>query len=351
MKKTVVLVSTVFVFLLMTGCGKNDNSETSGNLIFDSSLPSGQMIFSALPTDISDSCLYIMPLGNLSPPEHTRPSDHIYFVCEDAIQRNIYAPASGKIIDKYNFDKGECRITIGVTNTASYYFMHIVLDPTLHLGSKVKAGQKLGTTSESSIGFDMGVMIKTIEQPFVDPALYGPGSIHCDSPIKHFTDALKTQLYARVRREGTDKDGKICYDRKGKLAGNWIAENAPRDPFNTDHFDSYFVAFVYDNYYPSKMCISIGNSSFATSMDKSSYDAVGTYFVQENAKKFEEITPADGKQVYKLYNTGRFSGPEGIRKGLLLVQMLNDDKIKVECFNDTVSDNRDFTSNAKIYVR
>jgi len=351
MKKIVYFLPLVFMFFLIMGCDKNGNSDDWENRVFDASLPPGQMNFSYLPTDLSDSCLYVIPLGNLNPPGHTRPSDHMYFVCEDAITRTIYAPASGKIIDKYDFDHGECRITVGVTNTSSYYFMHIVLDKDLHLGSEVKAGQKLGTTSETSIGFDMGAMVRTVMQPFIDTALYGQSSIHCDSPIKHFTDDLKTQLYDRVRREGPDKDGKICYDKKGTLAGNWIAENAPRDPYNTDNFDSYFVAFVYDNYYPTKMCISVGNYSFATSVKKGSYDDVGTYFVQEGAKKFEEVTPADGKMVYKLYNTGRFNGPEGERNGLLLVQMLDDSKIQIECFNDTVSEDRDFTLNAKIYVR
>ena len=356
MKKIYSILLIFSTLTALSACKKNDISNE--DRYFDPSLPSGEMIFSQLPIDITKAG-YILPLGHVNPPGHTRPSDHIYFVfvSPGAI---IYAPASGKVLDEYAFDEGnglhDNRITIGVTNTASYYFMHLILDKDIHIGDKISAGQRLGKLPEAyAVVFDMGTMVKTINQPFIDKKLYGLLSLHCDSPIKHFPKDIREALYAKVRRLGPDKDGKICYDVPGTLSGNWIAEKAPRDLMGTPNFESYFVSFVYGNYDPSKMVISIGNDSFYTPVTGSgafNQDILNkVFYVQENAPKFEDVTPADGKVAYKLYNTGEFGGTKVQREGLLIVQMLNTDKIKIEYFNDTTSNSRDFTGNAKIYVR
>jgi len=355
MKKLYSFFLLLSLILAMSAC-KKDHDISNADRNFDTSLPSGQMIFSQLPVDLSDIG-YIMPLGHLAPPGHTRPSDHMYFMDIPA-GTILYAPASGKVLDTYTFDEGngqhDNRITIGVTNTASYYFMHLLLDDGIKIGDEIKTGQRLGTLGAANmIGFDMGAMVKTINLPFIDPKLYGLGSLHCDSPIKHFPKDMQDVLYAKVRRLGTEKDGKICYDIDGKLIGNWIAEDATTfDPLNKDNYDSYFVSFVYGNYDPSKMTISIGNDSFFTSVTgHTTSQGVNVFHVQDDAVKFENVSPDSGKLAYKLYNTGEFGGSLNQRMGLLIVQMITDKKIRIEFFDDIVSDTRDFTANAKIYVR
>ncbi len=351
-------ISTIFLLfsliLVISACKKdNDISEKDRN--FDASLPAGQMTFSVMPVDTTDIG-YIMALGHVAPPGHTIPTDHIYFVNVPP-GTILHAPASGKVLDTFTFDEGngqhDNRITIGVTSTASYYFMHVVLDAGIKTGNEITAGQRLGVLGATTVsGFDMGAMVKTITQPFLDPQLYGQSSLHCDAPIKHFPAEMQRALYAKVRRLGTDKDGKICYDVPGTLSGNWIAENAPRDPLKTDNFSSYFVAFVYGNYDPSKMVVSIGNDSFYTHIDGyPAFTQSKVFYVQDSAPAFGDVTPASGKVTYKLYYTGEFGPNTGQRAGLLLVQMMAKDKIKIELFDDTVSETRDFTANAKIYVR
>ncbi len=354
MRKFYSFFLLISLILTISSCEK-DNDISNEDRNFDSSLPSGQMIFSNLPVDTTE-LEYIMPLGHLAPPGHTYPSDHIYFV--NVFPGTIlYAPASGKVLDTYTFDEGngqhDNRITIGVTSTASYYFMHVLLDDGIKIGDDIKAGQRLGILGTANMSvFDMGAMVKNIHQPFIDTALYGLSMLHCDSPIKHFPNDMQEALYAKVRRLGSNKDGKICYDVAGTLSGNWIAEKAPRDPMKTDNFASYFVSFVYGNYDPSKMTISIGNDSFFTSVKGAgSYDETKLFYVQDDAVKFEKATPADGKITYKLLNTGEFDGYSGLRKGLLIVQMLTDSKIKIEFFDDTTGNDQNFTDNAKIYVR
>ena len=351
---------TVFVFfsliLAMSACKKNHDEPSNGERIFDSSLPSGNLVFSQYPVDPYD-ITFIIALGHQSPPGHTRPSDHMYFVGVTP-GTILYAPVSGKVLDTFTFDEGngehDNRITIGVTSTSSYYFMHVLLDSGIKVGDKIKTGQRLGIIGATNVtNFDMGVMLKTIHIPFLDTALYGPGSLYCDSPIKHYPADMQAALYARVQRTGDEKDGKICYDEAGKLSGNWIAEAAKSfDPLNADNYESYFVSFAYGCFDPSRMIISIGNDSFFTSVNgNASFNGDQLFYVQDGAEKFETITPASGKATYKLYGTGEFNPNLNQRLGLLIVQMMDDQKIKIEFFDDTLSDDHDFTSNAKIYVR
>ena len=98
------------------------------------------------------------------------------------------------------------------------------------------------------------------------------------------------------------------------------------------------------------MVISIGNDSFFTSVNGNS-SGYNVFYVQDNASKFENVTPASGKVTYKLFNAGDFDPNTGVRQGLLIVQMITDKKIRIEFFDDTTSTEHDFTSNAKIYVR
>ncbi len=120
--------------------------------------------------------------------------------------------------------------------------MHVKLDAGIKIGDKIETGQRLGILGATSVtGVDIGVMVKTINLPFVDPTLFGISSLHCDSPIKHFPAEMRDALYAKVRRLGTDKDGKICYDQAGKLIGAWIAENAPRDSQDILNFGDYLL--------------------------------------------------------------------------------------------------------------
>jgi hypothetical protein len=107
----------------------------------------------------------------------------------------------------------------------------LVLDENLKVGDYVQAGQRLGVISRYAAAFDLGVMNRNILQPFVNPKRYGYTQLYGDSPLKYFVEPYRSQLYAKVLREGEDKDGKFCYDQRGKLIGTWVEENAPPDSF------------------------------------------------------------------------------------------------------------------------
>ena len=325
--------------------------------LFDQSLPEGTLEFTALPADLNDF-QYIIPLGNMSPPGHTSPTDHIYFVHEwRSAGRPVYAPAGGKIlwIQPFKWPDGvEHSVDIGVTRTCTYYMAHLVLDENLKVGDYVQAGQRLGVISRYAAAFDLGVMNRNLLQPFVNPKRYGYTQLYGDSPLKYFVEPYRSQLYAKVRREGEDRDGRFCYDQRGRLIGTWVEENAPPDPFKVPDWGRYQLSFAYDVYRPTLIRISLGDDFPALPGDPLSLLPAGLYFVQDGAIPPENVTPASGKVTYYLYGeagAGQFPPARGERRGLFIVQMLSEDRIRVEAFGDTTSTTREFTSRARIYVR
>lgn len=356
-----VILALVLIFFAIGGI-KREEPPVSGpdnwqEALFDQSLPEGTLEFTALPADLDDF-QYIVPLGNMSPPGHTAPTDHIYFVHEwQSAGKPVYAPAGGKIlrIQPFEWSDGvEHNVAIGVTRACTYYMVHLVLDENLKVGDFVQAGQRLGVISRYAAAFDLGVMNRDILQPFVNPKRYGYTQLYGDSPLKYFVEPYKSQLYAKVMREGEDKDGRFCYDVNGRLIGTWVEENVPPDPFKVPNWGDYQLSFAYDVYRPVLIRISLGDGFPALSGDPLSLLSAGLYFVQNDAIPPENVTLASGKVTYYLYGeagAGEFPPSKGERRGLLIVQMLSEDRIKVEAFGDTTSSTREFTSRARIYVR
>jgi hypothetical protein len=356
-----VLALAFLIFLVIGGKEKEEAptpvQDNWQEALFDQSLPGGTLEFTFLPADLNDF-QYITPLGNMNPPGHTAPTDHIYFVHEwRSAGKPVYAPAGGKIlwIQPFKWPDGvEHSVDIGVTKTCTYYIAHLVLDENLKVGDYVQAGQRLGVISRYAAALDLGVMNRNILQPFVNPKRYGYTQLYGDSPLKYFVEPYKSQLYAKVLREGEDKDGKFCYDQRGKLIGTWVEENAPPDPFKVPDWGRYQLSFAYDVYRPTLIRISLGDDFLALPGEPLSLLPAGLYFVQDGAIPPENVTPSSGKVTYYLYGEsggGEFPPVRGERRGLLIVQMLSEDRIKVEAFGDTTSTTREFTSRARIYVR
>ena len=64
------------------------------------------------------------------------------------------------------------------------------------------------------------------------------------------------------------------------------------------------------------------------------------------------MTPSSGVVVYRLLSTGEPGGPPGTQQaGLLVVQMLDADRLRIEALHDTTGRNETFTAHAQIYLR
>jgi hypothetical protein len=293
---------------------------------------------------------FATPLGNLNPPGHTLPSDHIYFYWVSPDHRtpgdmdamhNVYAPGSG-IVTWLNGPippSVDAKIMVKMTNTFQYYLDHVVLDPAIKVGSLIRAGQIVGTTSPQSFAIDLGVINDEITlKGFVVPSRYGYQSIHTDSPYKYFVQPLRDSIYAMVTRVGPDKDGKIDYDIPGRLVGGWFLKGLLADSSNTPEAWPKHLAFVYDMNTPGAVRVSIGGILTMR----------GVYALFQNTPDPADISMANGRVGLKLISAFDFPN---IIVGTMAVQMVAADTIKVETFPNVFIDTVHFDANASIYTR
>src|SRR5262245_1597388 len=209
--------------VVASGCSKSGSpSGPSG------SGTAATLAFTVSPIPVS-AIEFVTALGQINPPDHTLPTDHIYFYHRlnhpNAPQYEVVAPAGGTVatVLKGNDDK----VYISVTSSHTYYLGHVTLDSGIRDGVKVQAGQRLGVTSNLSYGLDLGLLNQSFTQGFINPARYNNDSLHADAPLKYFDEPLRSTLYGMVTRTGGDKDGEINFDRAGRLAGGWFLDGLP----------------------------------------------------------------------------------------------------------------------------
>ena len=181
----------------VASCHKEPHNPADLGSAFDLGI-SGPGTFNFSPVKISDIA-YATPLGNLNPPGHTLPSDHIYFYLVNPDHRTpgdmdtmkeVYAPGSGIVTWIYGPTPPgvDSKIQIKMTNTFQYYLDHVVLGPQIKVGSSIKAGQVVGTSSPQSYAVDLASTATAIAGSRLHPiagsaplqwrsCLYGSGGL------------------------------------------------------------------------------------------------------------------------------------------------------------------------------
>lgn len=300
--------------------------------------PTGTLVFRASPIDVG-SLRWITPLGNLNPPDHVLPTDHIYFYFaspnagESPVARRtaFVAPADGTVTTVFaSASIPDVKVFVRVSDTVSYYIDHLIPDAPIARGMTLRAGQRLGT-SGSSFGVDLGVVNATLTLGFVNPARYASGdTLHADAPLKYYEEPLRSTLYALVQRIGAERDGKIDFDVASRLSGNWFSESG-----------AVPLAFVYDTYDPAQVRISIAGA----------LGQIGVFAIGASDPLPRDVSPASGKVRYTLSRS--ITGPSpgtGSPTARLLVEMLTDQRIRAELFNMSASAD-DFTAAAATFAR
>lgn len=318
------------------GCGGGGGGSGSGGPTPPP--PSAPLVFSAAIIDAA-AIRWIQPLGNLNPPSHALPTDHIYFYFADpdqgespsGLRTPFYAPADGTItaVLHNNPSWPDVKLFVQANATTSYYLDHLIPDGTVTVGAKLTAGQRVGTTG-SVYAVDLGVVNSAVTVPFLNPARYNNSdSLHAEAPLKYFQEPLRSTLYAKVRRLGPDKDGALCYDVAGRASGNWFSE-----------FGAVPLSFALDTYDPAQVRIS--SPAF--------FSLPGVYAIGATELPPRDLSPASGKVRYTL--TPARTGPPFPAQpvGRMLVQMLDDTRLRAETFplGDPAAD---FTSGARTFLR
>ena len=334
------LVAFALSCLLFGSCNKDDSTNPNSE-IEENTEPA---VLTVCPVAI-DKITDLEPLGAMNPSGHTFPTDHVYFYTSwtyghqpiyPADTLPVYAPGSGVVtwILQVNGPQEDAKILIRMNKWVSYYLDHVVLDSDIVVGSKVTAGQVVGISK--GIAIDLGMTNEQLAlSGFVNPQRYEGQTLHTDSPYKYFAEPLRSQLYALVRRNAVDKDGKIDYDIKGKLIGNWFHESVPVSESMMPTSWPKNLAFCPDSNDPSEMRISIGGT----------ISSPGKFKPSPEDPAFDQVSPASGKVAFHLNYTewGYF--------GIMLCQLTDETHLKVEVFQNAVGEDLDFTTNAMIYTR
>ena len=347
-------VTLVSVAASVAGCGDRSSGPTGSNDNPYGITATGPGVLSVSPIDTS-LVISTTPLGSIAPPGHVLPTDHVYISFVDAYggnqqnndctsKRPIYAAGSG-VIDFTIVTEahGDTKVDVQMTKTFHYYYDHVLLLPGFAVGTTVTAGQQIATTAGGCPSFDLGVWdLDATNSGMVNPARYGPGTLHAVSPYKYFTAPLRALYLSRSRLlDGVpaNKDGRIDWGIPGRLVGDWFHSSLPVDANSAGSPDGWSksIAFTYDWYDNTRPALSIGGTIATPGSGK----------VGRNDPDPATVTPASGIVGYQLtqISTGL------IHPGWLLVQMTAADRIRVEYFPDATTKPSSFTAAAQDYAR
>jgi hypothetical protein len=312
-----------------TGTGSSSSAATGPGVA------PGTPIFTQSPIDVA-SISTIVPIGNLNPPDHTLPTNHSYFFHPSAANAEVRSPAGGTVT---TIQRGaDDQIYVTTSPGFDFYLAHIRLDENIIQGGKLTAGQRIGVTASAAGAMDLGIINNAVTLFFVKPERYIAGTLHGDSPLKYFSEAVRGDLYAKVGRTGGDKDGRIDFDQAGRLAGNWFTPDL-QPLSSTENFGNgpKHLSFARDVNDPSLIRISIGGT----------LSIAGAFYVQAGAPDPANVSPSSGKVAYQLFFVPQAQQPAGV----MVVQMTAADQLRAETFPAGTALNTEFTGAAVTYIR
>jgi len=334
----------------------------------------------------------IYPMGSLAPGRgHATPVDHSYWYRKQPSSKiSVLIPADGYLVSVERFDNErnykwnpsikipDYRVMIAHTCTFFTHYIHLgeisdqissIIGRELERGEswearkelsgddainqvKLKAGTALSDFGDYSIDFSVHDAETTLEG-FITPSLYEvePWKIHTVDFFEPFEASIENSLKSKSLRQTEPKGGRIDFDIKDTIQGNWFQIEAKDyassgiSPTPSNYWQ-YHLAFVYDSINPDSARISIG---FETGISHESCNVCfGAYAAKNNAFKPETIGPSSGLVKIELVHLEMNS----INLGTLLVEHQGNSLIKVEVFPYKKPYQVDgFTENAKLYER
>ncbi len=291
------------------GPGTNTNSSTSGANSSTttgsgpnySALPkcSNQPPFNTLPTTLADY-EQITPLGNVNVPDHTQPTDHLYFEFKRTnnmpTNPSLFAP--GKIVVTTIENSGEKINGTQLTDDYALFFtpckgMSFTFGHVQSLAGKLadsiangkwdsecqighqaagiethyctkktdillSAGDLIGKVGgKAQIGaFDLNAY-KTgyVDKGYIDTRFVPSPNAVC--ALDYFDSTTKAQLYAIIKRTVEPRCGSVGQDKANTLQGGWYNSNNPQEAMQ--NWNGH-LSIVHDNYDPSIGLIGVGGT-------------------------------------------------------------------------------------------
>ena len=352
---------------------------------------SGEVRFTAAPADPSDLS-HIFPLG-LMTGSHVTPVDHQYYYWANLDvpleAYPVFSPADGVVV-QVDYMHDDYRLIIEHSCDVFTIWIHLeeLAGPLAHLneafGSRnhsfdripVSAGELIAYDGGTN-GFDFSVHDDRVVLPgFVDPTSYvvEPWKVHTVDPYDYFDEPVRSQLLTKNVRQVEPLGGKLDHDVPGTLMGNWFVEDTNGYAGNStitgivtpDQQVGYWsthLAIAPDPIDPRAIFVSLGSYDGRTAQyaigNLDPHPALAT--AESGLVKYELV----GSQ-YIIESTGqpwfgvtRMAVPDIVVhvypqhvEGTVLLQLLDDHRLKAEAFADLRADQvNDFTTAAKIYER
>ncbi|MBI1974124.1 hypothetical protein HYS54_04895 [Candidatus Micrarchaeota archaeon] len=324
-------------------------------------------LFNTSPIALPD-LTNIVPLGNLNPPSHTFPTDHVYFFIrkqgENAARVPLFSIGGARIFrvsssERKSADAGpfidysiefapcrEVRLKFGHVSSLSEKLNQILRagEPmeceeystgghdfkycSHGIDVKIEAGELIGTAGgpgENALdvwAFDL----RTTELAYANPARFYTDQRHISCPVDYFTGELRQNLTAllgdgRSRRTVEPVCGEVEQDAPGTAQGVWFFEGTKETYPEDAH-----LALVHDNFDPSRGVFSVGTSTAASGL------AAGTYYFSPLHsglvnRDFGEVRP-DG-MTYCYEPRERFSDTRTSGM-IILIQLVNERELLIE---------------------
>ncbi len=295
------------------------------------------VVFSVLPVDFG-SVSFVTPIGNLGPPVHTLPTDHVgFYLTGTGI--TLRSPSAMRIkrvgrtrylVSPFRQGESDYTVTGGLCQDQELTFGHIqTVVPAIEaaVGTSdcqtystanetvetcrnetdlpLDAGATIGTVGGPSAGaFDFGVHNPRDTNYYVNPGRYSQPLLTAICPYDPFVNSLKDLLYAligdgvRTASGESPQCGSMSVDVAGTAAGAWVLQS---DPVMQAGDETNFAVLAPHPLFPqTKQAFSLGPAAlFATSGA-----GIDTYPVQASGRvnrRFSDIT-ADGLPYCYVYD-------------------------------------------------
>ncbi len=318
----------------------------------------------------------ITPLGNVEPPSHTIPTNHVYIdLFQQGTQEttiSLYAPAdiwiTGITSSTGFLDPEDYSIRFSVCKEVKGYFNHVkslsaemqeILDDNKCLNffgqsnddrceisvfEPIKSGTHLGGVGGLQGNFDFGTYDSRITHDFINPERYADRTLHIQCGFDYYAEELKNNFTNLFPSEAGGSCGKTNYDILGTLQGNWFNGDAVEWRGETWQQHLYIG---YDNVDISLAVISVGGVFVEQPVKWLFYpeESGTTNLAPEEVNSKETIYCYERTQDAPVY---RYRGPES---GRILINLVEDAKLKIEYQNGNCAEDLDFTNNAKFYER
>ena len=335
----------------------------------------------------------IVPMGRVQD-SHVTPTDHQYIIPKEAVRSivtdnpgkyQIKAPFNGYIVNvelfkepvekAYRNQSYRDNYLVVFEYSCDYYARLIHIDtlsekvsssfkfdnpdsqhPSASLRFPVKEGEVIGTVGPHS--FDFQIMDTTNpDKSFIGPQNIDPWTPVTVDTFNYLSDSLKSELLAKNLRTRPPLGGKVGYDEKGTLLGNWFKVGVPKQ-----RQGEYWVnelSLVYDHIDESQIRVSLGDFGGHPK----------AFGVKGNLPDPKDVTKNSGIIKYELYRHDYYDlagnlwdqvnfVPNLVSKntndlaGTVLFELLDDGKLRVETFPGKTADQiSGFTDKAIIYER